>query len=167
MKLEFPAETFIDVNGGAIDSLNWLYEDVNGKALTAAQVPIKYWTPDAGSVREMNAAEKAAVDAAEALALENAILAELDVEPETDVLANKLGPMIRALLQVHRRRDNYNTSRIEELQQDMQAIKASTGGTANIRAAIRASYLPTTTENLRAAIDQYKLDLVSHKNPEP
>ena len=65
----------------------------------------------------------------------------------------------RALLLNANKRINWLTNRVLELQEDLQAIKASSGPVDNIRAAVRASYLATATRDLPGAIQDYKDDI--------
>lgn len=84
----------------------------------------------------------------------NRTIATLDVDSTTAV-----GVRTRALIELLNKRDNYLVNRITELQTDLQAIKDSTGGTANIRNAINGSYLPTQTRTKADAVQDYKDDI--------
>lgn len=59
----------------------------------------------------------------------------------------KLSVQIRAELGERNRRDSYLAIRIIELQEAFDAMKASTGGVANLRAAIPASWSATAIKN--------------------
>jgi hypothetical protein len=80
--------------------------------------------------------------------------------PIADVDGNKVVSVKdRAMIELHNQRINYAINRVIELQEDLQAIKSSTGGTANIRAAIRPSYLTTATRPKSDAVQDYKDDI--------
>jgi len=59
--------------------------------------------------------------------------------------ANELSVAQRAEMGERNKRDNYLVNRIIELQQALDAIKASSGPADNIRAAIPASWMATST----------------------
>ena len=122
-------------------------------------VPPKYWNIVGDTVSEMNASEKAAVDAAEtAAALANAQTIALN---DADDTVRGVGHEIRAIIEIFNKRDNYLTNRIVELQEDLQAIKASSGGASTIRGAIRNNYLATNTRPKPDAVQDYKDEITS------
>lgn len=120
----------------------------------------QYWKLDnvdpnlATDVVEMTAQEKANVDAlrdaADLAEVKARLLSQVDETSGVDV---------RALIQLSNRRDNYLVARIAELQDALLAIKATSGGTANIRNAIPASFLRTKVRDLRSSIQSYKDDI--------
>jgi hypothetical protein len=131
-------------------------------ALVAAAVPARYWKWD-GSDRlsEMDAGEKAAQDAVIA-ANQEAFQATVRARAAGNVDdPDILGMEIRSLIALFNMRDNYLTNRITELQDAMAAMKNSTGAVGNLRAAIPANFLPTTTRDRDAAIQEYKDNITS------
>lgn len=124
-----------------------------------AGVPFKYWKAppswdgDVGPV-EMTQPEKDAVDAAEATALRDANRAA--GVASIDTTQEPIGWNTRALIEILNKRDNYLVNRIAELQAALDAVKASTGPADNIRAAIPASWLATSTRPRPDAIQGYK-----------
>lgn len=119
-------------------------------------VPLKYWKHSAGAVVEMTAPEKSQVDTDETTALNTGnrafVVAEIDAQTQ-------LGVRIRALVDDYSKRLNYTINRVRELQEDLQAIKASNGPADNIRAAIRVSYLATNNRSKTAALQDIKDDI--------
>jgi hypothetical protein len=111
------------------------------------------WDGVAGPL-EMTQPEKDAVDAAEAAALvtANRTLAAADV----DDTQQPAGWNIRALIEIFNSRDNYLVNRISELQAALDAMKASSGAADNIRNAIPASWLATSTRPRPDAVQDYK-----------
>ena len=83
-------------------------------------------------------------------------MAAPDVSAQEDFID---GVQLRELFEVFNKRDNYLVSRIEELQNTLAAIKATSGGTANIRDAIPASFMVTNTRTRAQAIQDYKDDI--------
>jgi hypothetical protein len=120
----------------------------------------KYWKIVGDAVFEMDAGEKAAVDSADQNARRLRNRARAVAAPDTSSLAEENfvidGVQLRELIELFNRRDNYLVNRIIQLQEDLQAIKASNGPADNIRAAIRGSYLPTATRTRAEAIQTYK-----------
>lgn len=114
------------------------------------------WIGDVGPV-EMTQGEKDAVDAAEAAALVTANRAVAVAAP--DDTQEPIGWETRALIELLNKRDNYLTNRIEEVQEDLQAIKASSGPADNIRNAVRNNYLATATRARADAVQDYKDDI--------
>jgi len=78
-----------------------------------------------------------------------------------DILGSHLGVQARALIEMFNRRDNFLTNRIIELQDAMDAMKASTGAVANLRAAIPGTFLATATRPRADAIQDYKDEIDS------
>lgn len=147
----------VSANTPDYPTAEWLINPAGFGSLYGIVDP-KYWKLTAGGddIEEMSQAEKDAVDAAEAAA----ITAANRAAPVAAVDAvDGDGVRIRALIELFNKRDNYLTNRIVELQEDLQAIKASTGAADNIRAAIRASYLATTTRTKPDAVQEYKDDI--------
>ena len=113
-------------------------------------VPQKYWVLEGDTLREATQPEKDAVDAAEATAAEqaavDAALAELDVD-------TSLGVQARSEVAERRKKDTAISNRVRETQQALEelrqqmlevraafdAIKSTSGGSDNIRAAIPAA----------------------------
>ena len=158
------------------------FQEPTYKLVTSAEadviqlIPVKYRKFDAGdNVVEMSQAEKDAVDAAEIAANVTAVktetIANIDIPRES---GEPVPLAYRALIQNANRRINYLTNRVEELFATMDAIKNSSGGTANIRAAIPAEHPLQDTQNpltapanfsliqtrdLPTAVQQYKDDI--------
>jgi len=108
-------------------------------AYTADQTNIDAATAEAAKVRQRNQAE---------------------IAPDGE---GSGGMSARALIAVLNQRDNFLTNRIIELQQAMDAMKASTGAVQNLRDAIPANFLPTAPRPRNDAIQDYK-DEVSSGN---
>jgi len=73
-----------------------------------------------------------------------------------DIEDSHAGVQTRALIDLLNKRDNFLVNRIMELQDAMVAMKASTGGIANLRTAIPGSFLATDTRSRADAIQDYK-----------
>lgn len=117
----------------------------------------KYWTITGDVVTLMSVSERAAVDTAEAAALttsnRSGAVASVDQ-------ISGLGVEHRALIQLLNKRDNFNTNRIVELQNRVQAMLDSTGGVANLRIdGLAVSISATSTRPLSDARQDYKDDI--------
>ena len=120
-------------------------------------VPHKYWArPLTDPVTEMDAAAKAAVDAAEAAA---ATTANRNEATGIVTTVDGDGVRVRALIELLNKRDNYLVNRITELQAAMDAMKASSGSAQAIRDAIPASWLATSTRSKPEAVQDYLDDI--------
>jgi len=134
-----------------------------------AGVPGIYWKAPAdwdavGAGPEVQTApEQAATDAAISAAL-SALNRGLAVD-EVDINAES-GFHIRAAAEVFNKRDNYIINRLDEVQATLLAIKATTGGTANIRDAIPASFMATNTRTRAATVQDYK-DIINAGEVDP
>ncbi len=117
----------------------------------------EYWAITGDIVTPMSQAERDAVDAAELLAANIEI--ESILSEELDGAGRPENIRIRALIELFNKRDNYLINRIIELQDTLTAIKATSGGTANIRAAIPGSWSATATRTKAAAITDYRDDV--------
>ena len=71
------------------------------------------------------------------------------------------GMSSRAIIEIFNKRDNFLTTRIIELQDALDAMKASVGAADAIRDAIPAIFLPTQTRPRNDAIQDYKDDISS------
>jgi len=131
----------------------------SANATLIATVPGRYLKITGDVLSEMDAGEKATVDAAEAAA--QAATAKTDALADPDLTLADVGFRLRSLIELFNKRDNYLANRILELQEDLQAIKASSGPADNIRAAIRPSYLATQTRARPAAVSEYKANITS------
>ena len=69
------------------------------------------------------------------------------------------GMRSRALIALLNKRDNFLTNRVIELQDALAAMKATSGGIANLRGAIPGSFMPTATRTRANAIQDYKDDI--------
>lgn len=121
------------VNTPDFDSADWF---VNPDISAVAGVPIKYWKLT-DPVTEMNQAEKDAADAAIANS-------QLLAERAEAVSRADLGIETRALVEVLLFEINKCNTRLQELQDCLTAVKNTTGGSTNIRAAIAD---PSPTSN--------------------
>ena len=113
-----------------------------------------YWTITGDLVSLQSPAERDATDATIAAAIVTSNRAVAVALPD---LSDRID--VRALIELLNKRDNYLTNRIEELQQALDAVKASAGPADNIRAAIPAFWLVTATRTRAAAITDYKDDI--------
>lgn len=116
----------------------------------------KYWLITGDIVSLMSEAERDAVDASEA--------AQLVIDNRTDAVSQidestSIGVHQRAMIELLNKRDNYIINRITELQNALDAIKASTGPADNIRAALPVSWLATATRDKPTAVQAYKDDI--------
>lgn len=118
--------------------------------------PTKYWIITGDVVTLMNQEERDIVDAAEeaALLLGTRATAVDAVDNESSI--QMVGTSVRAIIELFNKRDNYLTTRIEELQDAMAAMKATSGGTSNLRNAIPSSFLATNTRSRPEAHQDYK-----------
>ena len=105
-------------------------------------------------------ADQANIDAATAEAQRVRQRDQAEIAPDGE---GSGGMSARALIAVLNQRDNFLTNRIIELQQAMDAMKASTGAVQNLRDAIPANFLPTAPRPRNDAIQDYK-DEVSSGN---
>ncbi len=118
----------------------------------------KYWKISGDVVSEMSAAEKTVVDDAEAAAIINDNRTVAIAVPDD---SDSVGVRVRELIEVFNKRDNYLVNRIVELHGAMAAMKASTGGVANLRAAVPSSFLATNTRSRADAVQDYKDDIAA------
>lgn len=122
------------------------------------------WVGDVGPL-EMTAPEKAVVDAAELAA--SKVGARSDSVANVDVVGDAVGVELRAIIEVFNKRDNYLVNRIAELQQALDAVKASSGAAQNIRDAIPANWLATNTRPRPDAVQDYKDEINAGNVDEP
>lgn len=78
---------------------------------------------------------------------------------ETDSKKSPIGTRDRALIGTLNKRINWLTNRVIELQEDLQAIKGSSGPANAIRDAIRPGYSATATRPRPDAIQAFKDDV--------
>lgn len=116
----------------------------------------KYWILTGDVLTLMDQAARDAVDVAEAAAVVTVNRADA-VAKTTEESA--LGMEIRELIELTNKRDNYLVNRITELQGALDAVKASSGPADNIRTAIPASWLGTSTRTRAEAITDYTDDI--------
>ena len=112
----------------------------------------EYWTITGDIVTLKSPAEQAIVDAAIDQATtvsQRNEAADKPDQPNSDT---------RCEIEARNKRDNYLINRIIQLQDAMDAMKASTGAVANMRDAIPAVFLPTNTRTRAEAIQDYKDD---------
>jgi len=120
-------------------------------------IPLAYRKIAGDVVSEMDAAEKAAVDAAVAAALVASNRATTASEPDETV--ESLGWRVRALIELFNKRDNYLVNRISEIQDAMDAMKATAGNAQAMRDAIPSSWLATSTRPRSEAVQDFKDDI--------
>jgi len=103
-------------------------------------------------------ADQANIDAATAQAItvtDRGLAEDLPDSPIQD------GMSARSIIEIFNKRDNFLTTRIIELQDAMDAMKASVGAADAIRDAIPANFLPTATRPRNDAIQDYKDEISS------
>lgn len=128
---------------------------INPDISAVVSVPTKYWVL-ADPVTEMDAGQKAAVDAAEAAALTAANRTEA-IDPTTDVTGP--GVHTRAMIELHNKRINFAINRIVELQQALDVVRDSPGnGNARLDT-LPATWLATSTRTKADAITDYTDDI--------
>jgi len=136
----------------------------SGNATLIATVPGKYLKIAGDVLSEMDAGEKATVDAAEAAAE----LADNRATSTANVDANEVqGFDLRALIETFNKRDNYLVNRVAELQAALDAVKASSGPADNIRAAIPAWWLATNTRTKPETVTDYKNNIAAGAGDPP
>lgn len=136
----------------------WLFvPSGSGNETVINTVPVQYRKITGDVLSEMTLGEKDAVDAAETAAQ----IDDTTTTLKTDVDApSPIGVDVRALIQTLNRRDNFNTNRIIELQNRVQAMLDSTGNVANMRAdGLAVSVSATSTRSLPDAITDYQVDV--------
>lgn len=106
----------------------------SGNATVIATVDPIYWVLEGDNLREMDAAEKAAKDAQ----IENDLLlaSRADTVDGIDNSNNSVALSDRELIVRLTKTHNKLANRIRQTQQVLEAMRTSTGGTANLRAAI-------------------------------
>ena len=122
--------------------------------------PNKYWIITGDVVTLMDAAARAAVDAAELtqqLVDERAIAVAL-----VSASPSEAGVRERAMIELHNKRINYVINRLIELHDRVQAMLDSSGGVANMRSAgLAVSISPIATRPKPAAVTDYEDDISS------
>jgi len=103
-------------------------------------------------------ADQANIDAATAQAQTVRQRNQAEIAPDGE---GSGGMSARALIEVFNKRDNFLTNRILQLQTALEDMKASTGAADSIRAAIPATFLPTSTRPRNDAIQDYKDEITS------
>jgi len=123
--------------------------------------PQKYWIidpPGSDTVRLATPTEQTAID--------DAIAAQRTADDRAagSGAADDSGPVgmqNRSIIEVFNQRDNFVINRLDELQVAMDAMKTSTGAVQNLRDAIPASFLPTSTRPKSDAVQAYKDEINS------
>jgi hypothetical protein len=144
----------VDPNGLPEPIANYI-EDPDLSAVTGE--PNKYWIITGDVVTLMDQAAQDAVDAAE-LAAREAQSRTISVDAVAEPLTNNAltGHQMRAIIELFNKRDNFNTTRIIELQNQVQAMIGSTGNIANLRADGAAVAISATSTRTRPeAITDY------------
>lgn len=103
-------------------------------------------------------ADQTNIDAATAATEQDITRSNAEVLPDSE---KQDGMSARSIIEIFNKRDNYLTNRIEQLQQAMDDMKTSTGAVQNLRDAIPATFLPTTTRPRNDAIQDYKDEITS------
>ena len=100
---------------------------------------------------------QAAIDAVTQTQIDDQAIADFRTKAKaaTSQTIDHGGMSARAIIEILNKRDNFNTNRIKELQDALTAMKASTGGIANLRAAIPGSFMGTNTRPRSDAIQDY------------
>lgn len=119
--------------------------------------PTIYWILTGDIFTLMNGAEQDVADAAQQDIVNVDNRAESIAALSDTLVANSWA--LRELIELFNKRDNYLTNRMIQVQEDMQAIRASNGPADNIRSAIRLVYLPTNTRTRADAIQDYTDDV--------
>lgn len=114
----------------------------------------KYWTITGDVVTLMTQGERDAVDAA--IAAQQVLDRRAGAVAEPD---QSKSFQLRELFEVFNKRDNFLVNRIVELQDALDAMKASVGNAASLRDAIPASFLATNTRTRAETIQNYKDDI--------
>ena len=83
------------------------------------------------------------------------------IEESAPITVAHIGLLLRELIELLNKRDNYVINRVEELQTTFDDIKATSGPADNIRAAIPSSFLATNTRSRKEAIDVFKSEISS------
>lgn len=146
------------VNTPDFDVGTWI---INPDLSAVTGQPNKYWIidpPGSDTVRLATAPEQAVIDAAIADAITVSDRSQASGAADDP---GGVGMQNRSLIEVFNQRDNFVINRITELQQAMDAMKASTGAIGNLRDAIPASFLPTATRPKSDAVQAYKDEIDS------
>jgi hypothetical protein len=148
-----PVDYRVSVNTPDFPPADWF---INPDVSAVVAVPTKYWArPLSDPVTEMSQSEKDAVDAAEAAAITTA--ARNGAKEPVAVSGEPDGVRLRGLIELCNKRDNYLVNRIVELQQALDAIKATTGNNVgSVRDAIPASWLATSTRTRADAVADFR-----------
>lgn len=144
------------VNTPDFDPVDWI---INPELSAVNGEPVKYWITQAfpdDNVTLSSPAQQTIIDAAEATVLQNNRRADAIA---LNTLVDSRGIHVRELFEVFNKRDNYLVNRIDQLQKALDAMKVSTGGVANLRDAIPATWLPTNTRDRSTAIQDYEDDI--------
>lgn len=118
----------------------------------------KYWSITGDNISLMSQAERDQVDADELTAR---IASHRANEVSIVDATQPEGMRVRALIEQFNKRDNYLISRIIELQDALDAMKASSGAVENIRTAIPSSWSATSTRTRADVVTSYKSDINS------
>jgi len=153
------------VNTPDFPAAAWVINSAEADTLFSAGVPSKYWNIVVNLVTEMSVAEKAAVDAA-------LIIAEnLEFRNEAiglPVERSGLGVQTISLIELSNKRSNFNTTRIIELQDRVQAMLDSAGNLNAMKAAgLAVPISATATRPRSAAVAAFIADINSGLNDPP
>ncbi len=131
---------------------------INPDLTAVAGQPIKYWIITGDVVTLASPAQQAVIDTAIATQRRNANRDQASGAADDPAA---VGMQNRSIIEVFNQRDNFLTNRIVQLQDAMDAMKASTGAIQNLRDAIPATFLPTATRPKGDAIQDYKDEINS------
>ena len=152
-----PTDYRLSVNTPNFPSDTWF---ISPDVSAVAAVEQKYWArPLTDPVTEMDQPAKDAVDAAEVAAT----VADARDGAKSPIAESNTpeGIELRELIELFNKRDNYLINRLVELQDALDAMKASSGPADNIRSAIPAAWLATATRTRADAVSEYRSDIDS------
>jgi len=145
--------TMLFIYGSLVD---WIE---NPDVSNVVGVPVKYWKMSGDIPFEMTQAEKDAVDAAEVLAALLADRVEAIARTDVDITTRELVEVL--LFEI-----NKINTRIEEYKDVFEAIKATSGGSDNIRAAILDTFLNISPKT-RGQVLQKMVDDINAGTADP
>lgn len=131
---------------------------INPDLTAVAGEPRKYWIITGDVVSLASLAEQAIIDAAIDTTRRNRDRAQASGAADDP---QAVGMQNRSIIEVFNQRDNFLVNRIIQLQDAMDAMKASTGAIGNLRDAIPATFLPTATRPKGDAVQAYKDEIDS------
>ena len=139
--------------------------------MASADPFLSVWHPDSSEL-ECESADQATLDTAfaayvadqaniDAATAEAKTVTQREQAERAPDIVGANGMSARSIIEIFNKRDNFLTNRIIQLQDAMDAMKASTGAVQNLRDAIPATFLPTNTRPRNDAIQDYKDEISS------